>query len=734
MKLRSLLLLSLLVGFTAHAQVIPVETDQVGLYFSIGPKKNVLTRHLGQKLADAQELLAAAPKVTAGEAYPTFGNGNSGEPALLLTHADGNMTVILEYVSHSLTQPDEGIALTEIRLSDPLYAVEVSLFYKAYKKDNIIECWSEIRNNEKGEVKLERFASTCLTLNASEYWLTHFYGHPNMEQNMVEEKLTNGIKIVDSKRGVRTTQNESPSFILSLGAKASETEHEVMVGTLAWSNNFRLAFQMDNLNSVAILPGMNDFASDYFLAPGKKLETPKFIFAYSPSGVGQASRNLHRWARAYSLQDGDRVRDVILNSWEGASFDFDEKLILKMIDDAASMGVETFVLDDGWFGGEKYRRDNAAVGLGDWQVNREKLPGGLEALVKKAHSKGMKFGVWIEPEMATPKSVLAEKHPDWLIDGGKREPMYQRNQLLLDVTNPAVQEFMFQAVSGVLTSTKGIDYIKWDANRHVQNFGSNYLPAGKQSHFWIDYGKGLYSVMERLSKAFPDVVFQACSTGGGRVDYGTMKYMHEFWASDNTDPWSRILINWGYSQVFPAMAVGTHVSQSPGHQTRHITPIKFRFDVAMAQRLGIELQPANLTPEEVGWAKNAVAAYKGFRNVVQLGDQYRLISPYQGTQRASMIYVDEGRSHAVLFAYSFGFHFREDIPQIRLQGLDPAKKYRINEVLPATRPNAAGEVKPAFATTVDGKVFSGDFLMKHGIAVKVLNTYDSAVLELVEVK
>lgn len=723
-----------------RAQVIPIETAHTGLYLTVGNDSTLYVNYLGERLESPQEILRdydnRTPNVreTETEAYPAFGNGNAGETALQATHFDGNRTTVLRYTGHK-TIPDGEVIRTVVTLRDAHYPLTVCLTYQAYRTSDVITARATIHNEEPGDVLLENFASATLGFPAANYYLSHFYGAWAMEQQMLTEALTSGVKVIDSKKGVRTCQSESPSFILSKGGGPDERRGEVVLGALAWSGNYKLSFQVDNLGRLTLVAGMNNYESAYRLQTDESLETPELIFSYSASGVGQASRNFHAWARNGGIRGGDVVRPVVLNSWEGAYFKFDEKVIRSMMDDAVSMGVEMFVLDDGWFG-NKYPRDNDGQGLGDWQVNRRKLPGGLDALIGYAHKKGLRFGLWVEPEMVNPKSELAQKHPEWIVMSPNREPLLWRNQLILDLSNPDVQEFVYQVVADLLRRHPGIEYIKWDANRHVENFGSSYLNAGDQSRLWIDYVHGLYNVYGRLAADFPEVLMNACSSGGGRSDLGAMHFHHEFWPSDNTDALSRVKINWGYSYFFPAQSIASHVSQSPNHQTHHITPIKFRFDVSMAQRLGLELQPALLTAEELEWTRRGVKTYKRIRDLVQFGDLYRLVSPYD-EDRSALMYVDAAKIRAVMFAYVTAFHNRENFPMIRLDGLDPAKKYRVSELMPAETPgkqNGKPIVRQRKAFAADGEVFSGDFLMKYGMRVKIRFTYDSAVFLVEEVK
>jgi alpha-galactosidase len=726
-------MVALLLGsiITARAadqkKVIAVNTRNTSLVFMVSNEGFVFHKYFGERLATPEDLLKALPndsqRAETFEALSTFGNQFVLEPSLKATHPDGNMTTELRYQSHRQIETDGNISETRIVLKDTHYPFFVTLVYRAYQAEDIITSQVRVENKSPGAVTLENFASFDLVTEGHEYWLTHFYGAWANEMQLEEERLGKGIKIIDSKKGVRTTQGENASFMLSLGRPAEEESGAVIGGALAWSGNYRLGFEVDSLNILHMNAGMNPFGSAYHLEPGKTFETPQFIFTYSTAGKGPVSRRFHRWARRYSLRDGDMPRPVVLNSWEGAYFTFDEDTLTKMITYAAQMGVEMFVLDDGWFG-NKYPRNNDKAGLGDWQVNQKKLPRGIDYLIDHAEKEGIKFGIWVEPEMVNPKSELAENHPDWIVQRPNREALPMRNQLLLDLSNPAVQDFVFKVVDDLLTAHPRIAYIKWDANRHVENFGSPYLPANRQSHWWIDSTRGLYAVYDRLMAKHPGVIFQACSSGGGRVDFGSLAYHHEFWASDNTDAFSRIFLQWGTTHFYPAMAMGAHVSASPNHQTGNTSPLKLRFDVAMGGRLGVELQPAQMTPDELVFAKKAIAEYKRIREVVQLGDLYRLISPYK-EDHAALMYVVPTKERAIVFAYSLRYHSRQDYPTVKLQGLDPAATYRVQEI------NRDSKQK---LFNGDGETFRGDFLMKFGAQLKIRKANESVVLELTKVK
>lgn len=706
-------------------KVIQVETNDLAMIFTATPNEKVIFQYWGNRLNGVSSFLDKKIKGQpdtnddfASQLYPAYGGRYYLNPTLKLTHDDGVLTTELVYVNSQTKVLDANSTETVISLKDKLYPVFVDIRFVAYKKENIICQSATINHKEKGNIKVENFASSYIPLHAESYYLTHFNGTWAAEMQMEEEELTHGIKVVETKKGVRATQSENPSFILSLNAPSKEDSGEVYAGSLAWSGNYKLSFELDETGKLGITSGMNPFASTFYLKPDQKLEAPEMVLTYSANGIGQVSRNYHDWARKYAMAHGDQLHPIILNSWEGAYFSFDEKTITDMMDNAAKFGVEMFVLDDGWFG-NKYPRNGDNAGLGDWQTNKKKLPRGISYLADHAVNKGMKFGIWIEPEMVNPDSELAQKHPEWIVKSGKRDILPMRNQWLLDLSNPAVQDFVFKTFDDVVSMSPNISYIKWDANRHVDNVGSDYLPAGEQTHFWYEYVKGLYSVYERIRTKYPDIQIQLCSSGGGRVEFGALKYHDEFWASDNTNALDRIFIQYGTNLFFPAIATGSHVSTSPNHQTGMMVPLKFRFDVAMSGRLGMELQPKDIQGDEYEFAANAIKDYKQIRPIVQLGDLYRLISPYDKNGWASHMYVAKDKKQSVFFAYSLKYHGRTTYFETKLKGLDPDKNYRITEL----------NVKPGQSSFYgNGQTFSGDYLMKAGINLNIGNPFDSTVL------
>ena len=474
--------------------------------------------------------------------------------------------------------------------------------------------------------------------------------------------------------------------------------------------------------------GINEETSHYILEPDEIFTTPEFAMTYSTNGKGGVSRAFHRWAREYKLNQGKRPRDILLNSWEGVYFKVNQKEMDQMMEAFSAMGGELFVMDDGWFG-NKYPRNGGNSSLGDWEVCKEKLPEGIEGLLRSAQKHKIKFGIWIEPEMTNTKSELFEEHPNWVMKV-KNRPLSTgrgKTQVVLDLTNPEVQDFVFGVVDNLMTKYPEIAYMKWDDNSSLMDYGSPYLPKNKQSHLYIEYHKGLNKVLKRIRAKYPKLVLQACAGGGGRVNYGMLPYFDEFWTSDDTDALQRIYLQWGVSSFYPAIAMASHVSADKNHQTGRRIPLKFRFDVAMSGRLGMEIQPKDMSEEDKVFAKRAIAAYKGIRPVVQFGDLYRLVSPYTNKGISSLMYVAPEKDRAVFYVYKISHLLNMVIPNVRMSGLDAGRMYRLVDL------TAVKEDKPCL---LHDKVISGKILMEEGISLKNLlkSEYSSLVLELQEVK
>ncbi|WP_448634371.1 alpha-galactosidase [Pedobacter panaciterrae] len=490
----------------------------------------------------------------------------------------------------------------------------------------------------------------------------------------------------------------------------------MLFGALEYSGNFRTDLEVDYQDNLRIISGINNYASPYTLKPNEEFVTPVFLYTLSTQGKGVASRNLQSWARNYKLLDGKGTRLTLLNNWEATYFDFNESKLAGLLKDTKKLGVDLFLLDDGWFA-NKYPRNGDVAGLGDWEENKEKLPNGISSLVKEAQNNSVKFGIWIEPEMVNPKSQLYEKHPDWVIKQPKRDEYYFRNQLVLDLTNPKVQDFVYGVVDDLFTKNPDLAYIKWDCNAVIYNAHSATLK--NQSHFYIEYVRGLYKVLERIRAKYPKVPMMLCSGGGGRVDYAALQYFTEFWPSDNTDPLERIFMQWEYSYFYPAIASSNHVTDW-GKQ-----PIKFRTDVAMMGKLGFDIVVSHLKENDLKYCQDAIKTYNEIKHIIWQGNQYRLSNPKESSV-ASMLYMDENKSSGVIFNYLVNYRYgvNSSLP-ILLKGLDAAKKYKIEEI----------NLYPGTTSTIKGgKSYTGDFLMKVGFNPDVNSSRASVILKIEEVK
>ena len=617
-------------------KVFRISTDKTDLVLQVGDNGRLYQTYFGEKLLNEADYQNLSWDVHAGsdgsisqrgwEVYSGSGNEDYFEPAIAITHNDGKNSTYLYYVS-STTQPVEGGTQTTINLRDDKYPVDVTLHYVAYPKENVIKTWSEIKHQEKKPIILSTYASTMLYFCNSSYYLTEFSSDWACEARMSNQQLQFGKKVIDTKLGSRAAMHTHPFFEVGLDQPVSEQQGQVLMGTLGWTGNFRFTFEVDNAGNLRVIPGINPYASNYELKKDEVFTTPEFIFTLSYNGTSEGSRNLHEWARNYSLKDGKGSRLTLLNNWENTGFDFNQEILANLMKEAKHLGVDMFLLDDGWFA-NKYPRKDDKAGLGDWEVTHDKLPGGVPALVKAAKEAGVKFGIWIEPEMVNPKSELFEKHPDWAIHDENRKIYYYRNQLVLDLSNPEVQDYVYGVVEKLMKENPEIAFFKWDCNSPITNIYSPYLKE-KQGQLYIDHVRGVYNVMKRVKENYPNVPMMLCSGGGARCDYEALKYFTEFWCSDNTDPVERVYIQWGFSQFFPAKAMCAHVTS-----WNKATSVKFRTDVASMCKLGFDIGLKDLTAEELDYCQQAVANWKRLQPAIMDGDQYRLVSPYETNHMA----------------------------------------------------------------------------------------------------
>lgn len=663
-------------------------------------------------------------------AYPVYGMNTPAEAALSVCHADGNLSTQLVVESVRTADTDWAREVT-VRLKDKVYPFYVDVCYRAYRDVDIIETWTAITNEEKKPVTLNRFASAYLPVRRGDVWLSSLYGSWANEGRLVQEPLEPGMKVIKNKDGVRNSHTAHAEVMFSLDGRPRENEGRVIGAALCYTGNYKLCIDTDDSEYHQFFAGINEENSMYHLKKGETFTTPVLALTYSDEGLSGASRNFHRWGRAYKLAHGDVPRKILLNSWEGVYFDINQQGMEQMMADIESMGGELFVMDDGWFG-DKYPRNSDNSSLGDWVVDTRKLPEGIGGLIRDAKKHHVGFGIWIEPEMSNTTSELYEKHPEWIVKAPGRDPVLGRGgtQVVLDLANPDVQDFVFGVVDDLMTKYPEIDYIKWDANMAIMNHGSNYLTADDQSHLYIEYHRGFEKVCQRIRAKYPDLTIQACASGGGRANWGYLPWFDEFWVSDNTDALQRVYMQWGTSYFFPAIAMASHISAAPNHQTFRTIPLKYRIDVAMSGRLGMEIQPKNMTEEEKELCRKAIADYKVIRPVVQFGDIYRLVSPYDRLGVASLMYTSPQKDKAVFYWWKMETFVNQHLPRVKMAGLDPTKTYRIQEL------NRIDNEPLAF----EGKAYTGKFLMENGLEIPYThkvdyhkqNDYASRVLYLVE--
>ena len=730
----------------ADATTVTLETRSVSVVFgkvADGRRWGIL--HLGARQADAADAAALTSvrtalkyKATLGvpepSAYSVFGSSAFKEinryGGLAVRHADGTLSTELVLRQTAFVADVPGAEHLVFNYCDEAYPFEVTQHFRALADVDVIETWVELTNREPSAVRLLRMDSFAIDLPrlSDTYHVHHLTGQWASEAQLVESELRRGeTRAIGSRSGIRDAWEGVPGVMVSFGDRANERQGAVFGGVLCWSGIWAISARRAPDDSLALRAGYDPAFGEYVLDSGRTVELPRFAFSYSAAGKGGLSRNFHDWARRWQMPDGQKMRPIQLNSWEGAYFTFTEKSLHGMMDGVAALGGEMFVLDDGWFGVGDYARNeknNVTVGLGDWVVNPEKLPQGLAALVGEAKRRGLDFGLWVEPEMACVKSRLYESHPDWVLREKNRPLRTGRGnaQVVLDLVNPAVRTNLLGQLNALVAAAGGLAYFKWDANANLLNVGCPSLDAAHQGNFPFDYVKGLYALLGELRGQNPGLAIQACASGGGRADYGFLRYADEFWGSDDTDARERVFIQWGESHFFPAQAIAAHVTKVPYGDLARRTPLKYRFDVAMSCRLGCELEPRDLTADETAFARACVADYKRLRPTIQQGDLYRLVSPY-GHSYAALMHAGKSREQAVVFVYGLSRGNWSDYPPpLVLEGLDPARRYAIEEInLPSGR---------AVHSDAVGKTVSGAALMSQGVPFFLTGDYDSLVLVL----
>ncbi|MCP3779511.1 alpha-galactosidase [Paenibacillus sp. MZ03-122A] len=641
---------------------------------------------------------------TIPQEYPSFGNSDFRIPAYQLQLENGSTVTDFRYKEHRVYQgktklkglpstyaEDAGeVETLEIVLEDPLINVKVVLSYSLYPKRDVITRSVRFDNEGRQQLKLLKALSASVDFRDDEYELITLYGAHNNEKNIARRKILPGIQMVDSCRGASSPQ-QAP-FMALVREGTDEEQGEVYAFNLVYSGNFTAQTQVDSYRNTRVTMGINPFDFTWLLEPEESFQTPEVVMVYTENGLGGMSRIYHELYRNRLCRGPfrDKERPILINNWEATYFNFDADKIEQLAKEAQSVGVELFVLDDGWFG----KRDDDNASLGDWVVDRRKLPDGLPDLANRIRNLGLEFGLWFEPEMVSIDSDLYRKHPDWCIHVPDRPHTLGRNQLMLDLSRKEVCEYIIKSVSDILSDVP-ITYVKWDMNRHMTDVGSSALPPERQRETAHRYILGLYSVMEELTSRFPHVLFESCSSGGGRFDAGMLYYMPQTWTSDNTDAICRLKIQWGTSLVYPPITMGAHVSTVPNHQVGRITPLETRGYVAMAGNLGYELDLTTLTAEEKEIVKKQIALYKEMRSLIQFGNFYRIINPFDENE-AAWSFVSEDQTEMAASYFKVLSQPAAAIKTLKFKGLNPDYVYRNVET---------------------GELFGGDELMHVGITL-----------------
>lgn len=646
-----------------------IEAGRTGLILAVGRDGRLHQLAFGTDLAQGRPEL---PVSLYPLAYPTFGEEPLREPALRLTHADGVTSTRLRFESSTQTDHEHGM-LHRVALVDRAAPVSVTLCYRTWPAYDILEQWVEVANRGSGDITVHRAAATSPALAGSAPHLTHWGGGWAGEWTETTEPLTAGTKTVASAGGVRPSLYRPPIVLVAPGGPVTETAGSVGACTVAWGGDVRFDAEVFLHGQVRLLAGHQSRGAERVLGPGEHFVSPCAYWVWSADGIGSTSRALHRFAREQVVRDGTGPRSIVVNTWESLFFALDPDGLLAQVDRAADLGAELFLLDDGWFG-SVYPRDDDTTGLGDWQVDRRKLPDGLQPIIDHARERGLRFGLWVEPEMVNPRSAQYEAHPDWVVAEPGRDRREERNQLVLDVCQPDVRRFVVGVIDRVLVDHEGISYLKWDANRDLTEPWSGALPTDRQSHLAMDRVVATWDVMETVTRNHPEVELMACASGGGRSDLGTLRWFHELWTSDNTDPVDRVRIQWGASHLLPASVLGAHVTRW-GQR-----PFAFACGVAMSGRFGFDVDLLELTDHEWAVGRQATAAYHRIRDLVQQGDLHRLVSPI-GSDRAAVAYVSPDGARAVVFAY----RLPDDdgtAPPIELPWIDADSRYEVELLMP----------------------------------------------------
>jgi alpha-galactosidase len=621
---------------------------------------------------------------TLPQEYSTSGVGDFRISAISVTHEDGSNALDLRVREYQIkkgkyeipglpavyAKEDEAETL-EITLKDTATEAEVILKYGVFEKEDVITRSVVVKNSGKTPIVINKVHSMCLDIPYGDWEWMHFYGRHTMERQAERVPVLHGISESSSSRGT-SSHHQNPAVLLC-EKDCTETNGHCIGAALMYSGGFQAQVEKDQLEQVRLVMGIHPDTFEWTLEAGEAFYTPEVILSCSTTGFAKLSQNFHHIIRNHVCRGTYQLssRPVLINNWEATYFDFNEEKILNIARQASKLGIDMMVLDDGWFG----KRDDDCSGLGDWFVNEKKLNGGLKALVEKINAMGMKFGLWFEPEMVSEDSDLYRNHPDWAIQIPGRKPMRSRYQLVLDMSNPEVVDYLYGVMSAILRENH-IEYVKWDMNRSISDWYTATLSRGRQMEMPHRYVLGLYELLEKLTSEFPDVLFEGCSGGGGRFDAGMMYYCPQIWCSDDTDAHERTFIQYGTSFFYPTSTVGSHVSAVPNHQTGRITSIETRGVVAMAGSFGYELDLNQLSEEEKAVVAKQVTHYKEYQSLIYNGDYYRLANPFEDGMSA-WSWISEDKKTILVQGVLFRAKPNVLRKTLRLMGLEAKKNYKI---------------------------------------------------------
>jgi alpha-galactosidase len=620
--------------------------------------------------------------------YPSYGNSDFRHPAYQVQLRNGSTITDLRFHSYKIYKGKpklDGLPATyvenqdeadtlEIVLLDDVANIQVILIYTVFRDFNAIARSVRFENKGNENLKLLSALSMSLDFRDDDFDMLQLSGAWARERYIIRRPLVKGIQAIDSTRGASSHQ-QNP-FIALMRKNADEYNGEVYGFSFVYSGNFLAQVEVDPYGVSRVTMGINPFDFTWVLEPGEKFQTPEVVMVYSDNGLSKMSQTYHKLYRERLARGKyrDKERPILINNWEATYFDFNEEKLKNIIDVASDLGIELFVLDDGWFG----KRNSDDSSLGDWFVNRDKLPNGLNGIAEFANKKGMGFGLWVEPEMISPNSELYRKHPDWCLHVPNRPKSQGRNQYVLDLSRNDVCEYIIEIITYILRNNN-ISYVKWDMNRNMTEIGSAILPPERQRETAHRYILGLYKILEKITSDFPDILFESCAGGGGRFDPGMLYYMPQTWTSDNTDAIERLKIQYGTSIVYPLIAMGAHVSAVPNHQVGRMTSIKIRGDVAMSANLGYELDPTKLSIEEKEIVKEQVKKYKEIRGIIQFGDFYRLISPFESKNECAWVIVTEDKKEFIFYYFRILANVNKPIRKVNIRGINPDYKYRLDD-------------------------------------------------------